>query len=160
MSGKLSRRTVIKGLTVAAIAPPDIVPAAVLGPDSPSNQITMGFIGTGNNGTGWLKEFLKDNRVRVIAVCDVNREGPGYWDGTTRGREPARQMVDEAYGGVGCAAYEDFRKVIARDDIDAVYIATPDHWHAIMAIESANAGKDIFCQKPLSLSIGEGRAMV
>ena len=67
--------------------------------------------------------------------------------------------MDDVYGGVGCAAYEDFRNVIERDDIDGIYIGTPDHWHAIIAIAAANAGKNIYGQKPLSLSIAEGRAM-
>ncbi len=138
---------------------PTIVPSNVLGAGAPSNKLTMGFIGTGNNGTNWLRGFLRDERVRVLAVCDVNKEGPGYWDGTIRGREPARRIVNEHYGGVGCAAYEDFRNVIDRNDIDGIYIGTPDHWHAIIAIEAANAGKDIYGQKPLSLTIAEGRAM-
>lgn len=138
---------------------PAIVPASVFGASAPSDKITMAFIGTGNNGINWLHPFLRDDRVRVVAVCDVNREGPGYWDNSIRGREVARRIINEKYQGVGCAAYEDFREVIQRGDIDAVYIGTPDHWHAIIAIAAANAGKDIYGQKPLSLTIAEGRAM-
>jgi predicted dehydrogenase len=103
---------------------------------------------------------MGDERVRVVAVCDVNKEGPGYWSGTVRGRDPAKRRVDDFYKGVGCAAYEDFRDVIRRDDIDAIYIGTPDHWHAIIGIAAANAGKDVYGQKPLSLTIADGRAMV
>jgi len=154
---ELTRRGFIRASAAAAL--PFIIPASVLGDNAPSQRITMGFIGTGNNGTDWMRDFMRDERVQVVAVCDVNTEGPGYWDGTIRGREPARRIVEEFYGGRSCAAYEDFRDVIERKDIDAVYIATPDHWHAIIAIAAANAKKDIFCQKPLSLTIAEGRAM-
>ncbi len=146
--------------SAGVLAGPLIVPSAVLGKEAPSNKITVGFIGTGNNGTNWIQRFVTDSRVRVVAVCDVNREGPGYWDGSVRGREPARRMVDAFYNAKGCAAYEDFRELIARDDIDAIYIGTPDHWHALIAIAAAKAGKDIYGQKPLSLTVAEGRKMV
>lgn len=138
---------------------PFIVPANVLGADAPSGKIAIAFIGTGNNGTNYLGPFLRDNRVKVTAVCDVNRVGPGYWNGSVRGREPARRMVDEYYGGTVCRAFVDYREIIASDEYDCVYIGTPDHWHAIMAIQAAKAGKDIYCQKPLSLTVEEGRAM-
>lgn len=156
----LTRRRLLKTSAAAALVAPAIVPSSVLGQDAPSDKITVGFIGTGNNGTNWIQRFVKDRRVRVVAVCDVNREGPGYWQGTVRGREPARRMVDAFYNARGCAAYEDFRELIARDDIDAIYIGAPDHWHAVMAITAAKAGKDIYGQKPLSLTVAEGRAMV
>lgn len=159
MKKHYSRRGFLKSAACAASLFPTIVPSSVFGSFAPSNRFTMGFIGTGNNGINWLKGFLRDERVRVLAVCDVNREGPGYWDGSIRGREVAKRIVDQTYEGVGCAAYEDFRDVIARDDIDGIYIGTPDHWHAIIAIAAANAGKDIYGQKPLSLTIAEGRAM-
>ncbi len=107
-----------------------------------------------------MNPFLKDDRVRIVAVCDVNREGPGYWDNTIRGREPARRLVNESYGNSDCKGYEDYREVLARKDIDAVYIATPDHWHALHAIHAAEAGKHILCQKPLATTVAEGRAMV
>lgn len=151
-----TRRTFIRS-TLGGF--PAIVPATVLGQDAPSNKLTIGFIGTGNNGTNWMRRFLHDSRVRVIAVCDVNREGGGYWDGTIRGREPARRLVNEFYGDDSCLALADFREVIRRDDIDSIYIGTPDHWHALIAIAAARAGKDIYGQKPLSLTVREGRAM-
>lgn len=151
-----TRRTFMKA-TLGGF--PAIVPATVLGQDAPSNKLTIGFIGTGNNGTNWMRRFLHDSRVRVIAVCDVNREGGGYWDGTIRGREPARRLVNEYYGDNSCLAMADFREVLRRDDIDSIYIGTPDHWHALIAIAAARAGKDIYGQKPLSLTVSEGRAM-
>ncbi len=155
----LTRRSFLKASGAAALAAPTIVPSFVLGKEAPSEKITIGFIGTGNNGTNWIRRFLGDERVRVVAVCDVNREGGGYWSGTVRGREPARRLVNEFYKDEGCAAYEDFREVIGRDDIDCIYIGTPDHWHAYIAVAAAKAGKDIYGQKPLSLTIAEGRAM-
>ncbi len=134
---------------------------------SPSNRLTLGVIGTGNQGTGDMKNFLADPRVQVVAVCDLNKESPGYWEGAIAGREPARVLVEWHYArakrsGIykGCAAYEDFRDLLARKDIDAVLIAVPDHWHSIPVIAAARAGKDIYGEKPLALTISEGRAMV
>lgn len=153
---QLTRRSFSK---VALGTFPAIVPASVLGQGAPSNQLSIGFIGTGNNGTNWMLRFLQDARVRVRAVCDVNRKGGGYWDGTVRGREPARRIVNEYYGDNACLALNDFRELLARDDVDAIYIGTPDHWHAPMAIAAARAGKHIYGQKPLSLTVRGGRAM-
>ena len=157
----LTRRSFLKTTAASAtLAFPTIVPSSVLGANAPSNRFTIGFIGTGNNGINWLKQFLPKPEARVLAVCDVNREGRGYWDNKLGGREPARRIVDEHYDDSSCAVYEDFRDVLARDDIDAIYIGTPDHWHAHIAIAASNAGKDIYGQKPLSLTVEEGRAMV
>jgi len=148
---------------------PLFVPGSALGLQdkvSASRRVTLGVIGTGNQGIGDMKNFLRDERVQVVAVCDVNRQSPGYWDGAIAGREPARNYVEWHYArgkrsGVykGCAAYEDYRDVLRRPDIDAVLIALPDHWHSIPVIQSARAGKDIYGEKPLSLTIAEGRAM-
>jgi len=153
----------------AAAAAPYLVPGSALGlEDRPAanERINMAFLGTGNQGTGDMGNFLGDERVQVVAVCDPNRESPGYWSGSVRGREPARRMVDERYAAQrasgqykDCAAYVDFRDVLGRGDIDAVEVATPDHWHALLVVEACKAGKDIYCQKPLSLTIPEGRAM-
>ena len=150
-------------------AAPEIVPASALGRDGhvpPSSRVNMGFIGTGNQGTADMRSFLNDARVQVIAVCDVNSESAGYWNGAVAGREPARRRADEAYAErikngtySGCRAYVDYRELLAREDIDAVEVATPDHWHALQVIDSCRAGKDVYCQKPLSLTVVEGRAM-
>lgn len=151
-----TRRTFAKS---AVLGFPAIVPARVLGQEAPSNKRTIGFIGTGNNGTNWLRPFMKDRRIRVVAVCDVNLESAGYWNGSVRGREVARQIVNAHYGDNACLSFSDFRELIDRADADSVYIGTPDHWHALMAVAAARAGKDIFCQKPLGLTVNEGRAM-
>lgn len=155
--------------SVGALGVPTIIPASALGRQdkpAPGKRITVGVIGTGNMGLGDLRGFLADERVQVVAVCDVNTESAGYWAGGVAGREPARRLVEEKYAAdkksgayKGCDAYADFRDVIARKDIDVVVVSTPDHWHAIPVVAAAKAGKDIYCQKPLSLTIAEGRAM-
>ena len=155
--------------SVAGYAFPAIVPGLVLGLSgtvAPSNQITLGIIGTGNQGFNDIDSFLRDDRVRIVAVCDVNREGPGYWEGKVGGREPARRLVEKHYADKrragtyrGCDAYVDYREILGRNDIDAVEVCTPDHWHAIPVIAACKSNKDIYCQKPLSLTVAEGRAM-
>jgi len=159
----MRRRDVMKMLA------PAFVPASALGLQNnvpPSRRVTVGVIGTGNQGTGDMKNFLRDERVQVVAVCDVNKMSPGYWDGAVAGREPARNLVEWHYARdkrsgtyKGCAAYEDYRDVLRRTDIDAVLIALPDHWHSIPTIQAAKAGKDIYGEKPLALTVAEGRAM-
>lgn len=167
-----SRRQFLRGAvgtTIAVAGFPQIVPSSVLGLNgatSPSNKITMGFIGTGNQGTNDMKGFLRDDRVHVVAVCDVNKRGPGYWNGKIAGRDPAREIVESYYtekkpasNYKGCDTHRDFRDLLDRKDIDAVEVATPDHWHAIPSILAAKSGKDVYCQKPLALTVAEGRAM-
>jgi predicted dehydrogenase len=147
---RIRRRDFLKAAAVAAA--PYVVPASVLGADvrpAPSNRAVMGAIGLGGMGTGDLNAFLSKAEVQMIAVCDVDKSH----------RDRAKQLVDKKYGNTGCLDYDDFREVLRRKDIDAVMIATPDHWHAIPVIEAAKAGKDIHCQKPLSLTIREGRVM-
>ena len=122
---------------------------------APSDRITLGFIGLGWKGFEgcWgslLQSFIHEPDTQVLAVCDVDR----------RYRDRAQAYVDEFYSGKGCAAYADFREVLARPDIDAVVIATPDHWHATMTIMACRQGKDVYCEKPLSLTVREARAMV
>lgn len=154
-----SRRSFLK--VTAAAALPWIVPASVFGARAPSNRIHVACIGTGNQGSGILKRFLQNDDVRVVAVCDVNTASHGYRDESQYlGREPGRKMVDDYYAEKGCRTYIDFQEVLACDDVDAVTVVVPDQWHAIMTIAAAKAGKDIYCEKPLSLTIGQGRAMV
>jgi predicted dehydrogenase len=138
------------------MAIPTVVPSSVFGQSAPSNRITMGCIGVGRMGMGDMKEILGNDDVQILAVCDLDS-----WR-----VDNAARTVEEKYGKdmasgkyKGCDKYGDFRKVIARKDIDAVQICTPDHWHVLPAIAAARAGKDIFLQKPLSLTIEEGRAL-
>src|SRR4051812_33452160 len=157
--------------SAALLGPPLIVPTGALGVGPPGrpaagSRINIGVIGTGNMGLGDIRGFLADKRVQVVAVCDVNRESAGYWNGAVAGREPGRRLVEQHYAAErkagkyrGCTAYSDFRDLIARKDIDVVVVSTPDHWHAIPAIAACKANKDVYCQKPLSLTIAEGRAM-
>jgi predicted dehydrogenase len=153
----------------ASFAFPTLIPGRALGLSgavAPSNRVTVGIVGTGNQGFNDINSFLRDERVQLVAVCDVNRESPGYWEGKVGGRDPARRLVEDYYGKKrsagtyrGCSALGDFRELLGRSDVDAVEICTPDHWHAIMVVEACKAGKAIYCQKPLSLTIAEGRAM-
>jgi myo-inositol 2-dehydrogenase/D-chiro-inositol 1-dehydrogenase len=140
----------------AALLGPAIVPASVFGAEAPSDRVTVGFIGVGRMGMGDLREVLGFKQARVVAVCDVD----------SKRVENARKTVEAHYAKripagtyKGCRGYGDFRDLAASADIDAVCIATPDHWHILPAIAAAKAGKDIFLQKPLSLTIAEGRAL-
>ena len=128
----------------------NIVPSSVLGADAPSGKVTMALIGAGGMGCGNMRAFLAFPDVRVLAVCDVNRVK----------RESAKETVDNRYGNRDCATYRDFRDVCMRDDIDAVIVATPDHWHAVIGVYAANCGKDIYGEKPFSHDLREGRALV
>lgn len=126
-----------------------IAAPAILHSCTPSKHITIGMIGTGGHGQGWnLPPFLAMDDVRVVAVCDVDRE---------RMLE-TKKTVDEKYQNTDCATFDDFRDLLARTDIDAVMISTPDHWHVPISILAAQAGKDVICEKP-TLTIQEGRAL-
>jgi predicted dehydrogenase len=146
---KTDRRSVLK-LLAASTAAPFIVPSRLLGAEAPSNQITVGCIGVGWQGGANLDSLLALADCRVVAICDVDEKH----------LKQAVDKVNARYGNQDCKAYKDFRELIARKDIDAVAISTPDHWHSIPAIMAANAGKDIFCEKPLSHKLSEGIAMV
>jgi len=119
-------------------------------PLTPSACVTLGFIGTGNRGTQMLPVFLNIPDVRILAICDVRRDN----------RERAKATTDAFYGNTDCTAYRDYRELLARQDIDAVYIATGDRWHAQMSILAMQAGKDVYCEKPISLSIQETLALL
>jgi len=165
---KWSRRQFL-GQTAAFGAAAYIIPASALGKGSrpaPSERITMGVIGVGGQGDRDMRAFMGHRSVQMVAVCDVDGGSTDYEQGWYRGRSAAMEAIREYYAKdtrsgdyKGCEEYVDFRELLARSDIDAVSIATPDHWHAIMVIEAAKAGKDIYCQKPLSLTIRQGRAM-
>lgn len=153
---------------VAAIGLPSLVPHSVFGQNAPSNRIHVGFIGMGNQSTVDLPAFLALPEVQVTAVCDVNTASHGYRDKEQfLGRKPGQEKVNAFYAQKagagqykGCDAYNDFRQVIDRRDIDAVAIVVPDHWHAIMTVAAAKTGKDVYCEKPLALTVAEGQAMI
>lgn len=168
-SAERTRRDFLQRSAAAvAFAAPTIVPSSVFGATAPSNRINVACIGTGNQGFLDLKLFMAQPDCQLVAVCDVNRGSGGYKNAEdVRGREPAKQMVEQHYsrrseGGSykGCDAYSDFRDVLARDDIDAVIVVAPDHWHEAMTIAAANAGKDIYCEKPLGRTIAGQRRMI
>jgi myo-inositol 2-dehydrogenase / D-chiro-inositol 1-dehydrogenase len=147
------KRTLLGGAVGLAI--PQIVPAAAVGSNPPNSRIGIGFIGTGRQAYhANLLPFLVAEETQVVALCDVDR-----WR-----MEQARRRVEEHYsvtqpGYQGCAVTRDFRELLARPDVDAVVISTPDHWHAVMAVAAARAGKHIALEKPISLSIRQGRAI-
>jgi myo-inositol 2-dehydrogenase / D-chiro-inositol 1-dehydrogenase len=137
---------------LAAGAAPLIVPASALGlgKPSPANRVTVGMIGVGRQTVQVnLKQLLAMVDVDVVAVCDV--------DAWRLGR--AKAQVEQAYKRTGCKTYADYRELLADKSIDAVMIATPDHWHVPMSLDAVKAGKDVSCEKPLTRSIAEGRAL-
>jgi len=147
----IARRQFLKSAGLAACAPYLLTaPAAAAEGPPASARITMGTIGCGSQGTGDMGGFLGFPEVRMVAVCDP----------VPQHRERARNLVNRRYGNHDCVAYNDFRDLLARNDIDAVLIGTPDHWHAVITIEACKAGKDVYCEKPESLTVREGRAMV
>lgn len=173
MSNKsLSRRGFLKGSAVAAVGTmgfPTIVPASVFGGNgrvSPSNRITAAVIGCGSQCNGDVNIF-GDPRCQVLAVCDPNKESVGYMGGLSiGGREPFRRRINGWYAQEkrdgtykGCDAYSDFRKIAERDDIDAALVCTPDHWHVPISLACIESGKDVYCEKPFSLTISEGRIL-
>ena len=154
----LSRRDFLK--TAAAVAAaPMIVPASVFGQSSPSNTLAMGCIGMGRQGQGDMQELIYrglDLGARVVAVCDIDRHR----------REDGQWLAEKIYATElgknkyqGCDVYHDFRELLARQDIDGVLIVTPDHWHGIMGVAAAKAGKDIYLEKPLTMTISEGQKL-
>ncbi len=156
-ANQLSRRQFLKhsGMIGSALALPTIIPASVLGENAPSKRVTLGHVGVGGQGGGLLSGFLGLPQGQSVAVCDPLRDR----------REKAARLVEQRYaargqsGYKGCKAYDDFRELIARDDIDAVIVATPDHWHVPIAIAAVRAGKDVYVEKPLSVSMNLDKAM-
>jgi predicted dehydrogenase len=146
---KVTRRQALRA-AAGAVAVPAFLPARLLGADAPSKQIAMGFIGVGWQGDANLNKFLDQKDCRVVAIADVDESH----------RQKAVDKVNQKYSNKDCKGYKDFRELLARADIDAVCISTPDHWHAIPAVAAARAKKDIFCEKPLSHTFAEGVAMV
>ena len=153
---RIHRRTFLRRASAAAgatLAAPLLVPRSVLGKGdkpAPSERITVGCIGVGGHGTHRnLQGFLAQKDAQVLAVCDVD----------TNHLHRGRDLTNKAYGNKDCATYGDFREVLEREDIDAVMISTPDHWHVLMSVLAIRAGKDVQCEKP-TLTIDEGKILV
>ncbi|MDG2383656.1 MAG: Gfo/Idh/MocA family oxidoreductase [Pirellulaceae bacterium] len=149
-----SRRSFLKRSAVVAstVGMPSIVPASALGLGphvAPSNRIALGFIGTGGKGRHNMGQFLGFDDCQVAAVCDVDS---GHL-------QTAKAQIDKRYGNNDCLAVDDFRELASRDDLDAICVSTPDHWHALATIAALNGGKDVYCEKPLANSVAEGRAI-
>ena len=159
---RIARRRFLKGALTAgagAASAPYVLTSAALGAPgraAASDRITLGFLGTGGHGVGMnLRSFLPQKDAQVLAVCDVDAIL----------MRSAKEMVDHRYADLaragkykGCAAHADWREIVARDDIDAVQISTPDHWHVPMSVAAIKAGKDVICEKP-TLTIAEGRVL-
>ena len=138
--------------TGGLIAAPAIITSNALGAEgqpAASNRLAVGIIGTNGRGRHVMRAFLAQPDAQVVAVCDVYRDR----------REAAKADVDQHYGNQDCVAYRDFRELLARPDIDAVLIATGDNWHSGVSLVAARAGKDIYCEKPMSVTIAESRAV-
>jgi len=150
----LNRRRFLKtaARASAALAMPYVVPGTVLGKNgsvAPSERIVLGGIGIGNRGTYDLGCFLHEPDVRFVAVCDVKGAR----------RKAVKEMVDARYGNSDCATYIDLRELLARRDIDAVLIATGPNWHGTASILAAQAGKDVYCEKPCTRNIAQSLAL-
>ncbi|MDP7289823.1 MAG: Gfo/Idh/MocA family oxidoreductase [Phycisphaerae bacterium] len=154
-TAKLNRRRFLKATLAASGAAavlPTIVPSSAMGADgstAPSDRIVMGTIGCGGRARSDMGAFMNNSDVQMVAVCEVQGKR----------RAGAKSSVDKRYGNKDCKAYIDIRPLLARSDIDAVLIATGDNNHSMVAIESARAGKDMYCEKPMSVTIAESRAV-
>ena len=153
---RITRRSFVRNAAACGVGLmgfPYVLPSSLLGVGgevAPSNRITLGLIGTGNINTHHREAFLAEMDTRIVAVCDP----------VTARRESHRDCINQAYGDAACADYRDFRELLAREDVDAVCIGTPDHWHAAQAVASMQAGKDVYVEKPLTLTVAEGRRVV
>ena len=147
------RKFIVKsGAALAALAFPTIIPAAALGKNgavAPSNRVTVGVIGCGPQGLGDMSNFLNQKDCQVVAVCDVKNDQ----------LEIARAAANAQYQNQDCRTYHDFRELVVRQDIDACLIATPDHWHVLAALAAVHAGKDVYVEKPLAISLEEGKVL-
>lgn len=156
MSKENSRRDFIRN-SLSAVAGtiilPTIIPGSALGRNgftAASDRIVMGAIGTGSQGIGNLKEFLKFNEVQFVSVCDVD----------TKHQDNAQTIINQKFGNTDCRKYKDYRELLEKEKLDAVLISVPDHWHSLTYIAAASKKLDIYGEKPLARSIGEGQQIV
>jgi len=139
-------------LALGAVTFPYVVGSSAFGRSGqipPSERITVGCVGVGPQGTGVMRNFLSQKDCRVVGICDLKKPR----------RDAVSALVNKHYGNTDCAVYTDFREIIARDDIDVILAAPPDHWHVLVALEAARAGKDIYLEKPMGLSLAEDQAL-
>ena len=132
---------------------PAILPSSVLGRDGkapPSGKITMGVVGWGNQGPGDARSFLGEDDCRIVAICDLDSEH----------LQRGVSTINTQYGNTDCKGYSDYREMIARPDLDAILMAVPDNWHALVATEAANHGLDVYGEKPLARTVAEQQAIV
>jgi len=152
---KYTRRRFLKkaaGVTAGAVGFPYVVSSSALGKAgnvAASERVTVGCVGVGPQGTAVMRNFLAQKDARVVAVCDLKRPA----------RDAACNLVNKHYQNDDCATYKDFRELIARDDIDVASVATTDHWHVLVSLAAARAGKDIYLEKPMGLSVAEDQAL-
>ncbi len=147
-----SRRQFLKhatGLAAAAAAAPTFIPSTVVGQSAPSTRISVGCIGVGPQGRGVMGNFLRNPSCRVVALCDVSK----------RNLNAAATAVTKAYETSSVDTHHDFAELLGREDIDAVLIATPDHWHVPVSLAATEAGKDMYLEKPMGLSLEEDQAL-
>ena len=174
---KVTRRDFLKkssSYAAACLSFPYIVNSKVLAKNAgvlPSEKLRLGCIGLGGQGTHNMNAFIRNPDVQLVALCDVNKGSDDYdmlyqFKGTTAGLMPAKKRALEYYASKndsaqykGIDTYHDFRDLLGRDDIDIVSVCTPDHWHGLVSLQAAKAGKDIYCEKPLTNTIHEGRAV-
>jgi len=155
MHASVTRRRFLRNAATLAAAP-YVLSYPSWGKAAPSARVNLGMIGVGNMGGGHLSGLVSHNEVQIVAICDVMQHE----------REEALKVVTEAYTDKagreykGCDLYNEYEQLLARPDIDAVLIAVPDHWHATIAIAACRAGKDVYCEKPLALTIREADQMV
>ena len=148
-STPISRRSFI-ATSAAALALPTIVPSSIFGQNRPSNRIAVGVIGWGMQGPEDTRNFLAAEDCRMVAACDLDKKHLA----------DAVDTINQNYQNKDCAAYHDYRELLARKDIDAVIMAVPDHWHALVATEAARQKKDVYGEKPLAKTIAEQQAIV
>ena len=154
----MQRRQFLKS-SAGVVGAPTIIQSTALGQGdrpAPSERINIGVIGLGGMGNGNMNGLMRQKDTQILAVCDVDKQ---------KGSGPAKERVEKYYSErdakdyKGCTAYGDFRELCAREDIDAVVVATPDHWHALATLEALRNGKDVYCEKPVTHLFGEGQAV-
>ncbi len=149
MSRKITRRGFLRRAAATTVAVPMIAPSSLWGAEAPSNQVTVGSIGVGGRGSGLLFEAASQPNVKVLAVCDAFQDR----------REQRAATLNKRYGGKVCTPYRDLREMLARHDLDAVTIGTPDHWHVPAALLAVRSGKDVYVEKPLGLTVEQNAAI-